>query len=48
MKSQDDIFCLDICCNLKVVALLMRGQLGYIKFGCFLREWNKMKEKNIM
>jgi len=30
----------NICVDLKVIALLLRLQLGYTKFPCFLCEWD--------
>jgi len=35
-----------LCGDLKVVALLLRKQLGYTKYCCFLREWDSREKKN--
>jgi len=35
-----------LCCDLKVVALLLGVQLGYTKYCCFLCEWNSRDKKN--
>lgn len=35
-----------ICGDLKIVALLMGLQLGYVKFGCFLCKWNSCDRAN--
>jgi len=45
-KIQYDKYCWTICCDLKVIALLMGLQLGYIKFCCFLCEWESRDKKN--
>jgi hypothetical protein len=37
---QYDTYKWNICANLKVTALLLGLQLGYIKFPCFLCEWD--------
>ena len=37
-KIQYDKYCRTICCDLKVIALLMGLQLSYTKFCCFLCE----------
>ena len=39
-KIQYDKYYRTICCDLKVIALLVGLQLGYTKFCCFLCEWN--------
>ena len=44
-KIQYDKYCWTICCDLKVIALLMGLQLGYTKF-CFLCEWDSRDKKN--
>ena len=33
-------------CDLKVVALLLRMQLGYTKYHCLLSEWDSRGKKN--
>jgi hypothetical protein len=35
----------NICGDLKVIALLLRLQLGYIKYCCFLCEWDSRDRK---
>ena len=45
-KLQYDKYCWTICCDLKVIALLMGLQLGYAKFCCFLCEWDSRDKKN--
>ena len=46
-KIQYDKYCWTICCDLKVIALLMGLQLGYTKFCCgFLCEWDSRDKKN--
>ena len=45
-KNQYDKYCWTICCDLKVIALLMGLQLGYTKFCCFLCEWDSKDKKN--
>ena len=35
-----------LCSDLKVVALFLRMQLGYIKYYCFLIEWDSQYKKN--
>ena len=45
-KIQCDKDCWTICCDLKVIALLMGLQLGYTKFCCFLCEWDSRDKKN--
>ena len=44
-KIQYDKYCWIICCDLKVIALLMGLQLGYNKFCCFLCEWDSRDKK---
>ena len=41
-----DEFKWKLCCDLKVVALLLGMQLGYIKYCCFLCEWDSRDNKN--
>ena len=36
----------NICCDLKVIALLLGLQQGYTKFCCFLCEWDSRDRKN--
>ena len=43
---QYDKYCWIICCDLKVIALLMGLQLAYTKFCCFLCEWDSRDRKN--
>jgi len=38
--SKDDTYKWKICADLKVIALLLGPQLGYMKFPCFLCEWD--------
>ena len=45
-KIQYDKYCWTICCDLKVIALLMGLQLGYTKFCCFLCKWDSRDKKN--
>ena len=45
-KIQYDKYCWTICCDLKVIALLMGLQLCYTKFCCFLCEWDSRDKKN--
>lgn len=35
-----------ICCDLKIIALLMGMDLGYTKFRCFLCEWDRRYKEN--
>jgi hypothetical protein len=41
-----DEFKLKLYGDLKVVALLLRMQLGYIKYCCFLCEWDSWDQKD--
>jgi hypothetical protein len=45
-KIQYDKYCWTICCDLKVIALLMCLQLGYTNFCCFLCKWDSRDKKN--
>ena len=45
-KIQYFKYCKTICCDLKVIALLMGLQLGYTKFCCFLCEWDSRGKKS--
>jgi len=45
-KIKYDEFKWNLCSDLKVVALLLRMQLGYIKYCCFLCEWDSQDKKN--
>jgi len=45
-KIQYDKYCWTICCDLKVIALLMGKQIGYTKFCFFLCEWDSRDKKN--
>jgi len=45
-KIQYGRYCWSICCDLKVIALLMGLQFGYTKFCCFLCEWDSRDKKN--
>ena len=45
-KIRYDKYCWTICCDLKVIALLMGLQLGYTKFCCFLCEWDSRDKKS--
>ena len=45
-KIQYDKYCWTVCCDLKVIALLMGLQLGCTKFCCFLCEWDSRDKKN--
>jgi len=45
-KIQYEKYCWTICCDLKVIALLMGLQLGYTKFCCLLCEWDSRDKKN--
>jgi len=45
-KIKYDEFKWNLCGDLKVVALLLRMQLGYTKYCCFLCEWDIRDEKN--
>ena len=46
-KIQYDKCCWTICCDLKVIVLLMGLQLSYTKFCCFLCEWDSRDKKNL-
>jgi len=41
-----DEFKWKLCCDLKVVALLLGMQLGYTKYYCFMCEWDSRDKKN--
>ena len=41
-----DEFKWKLCCDLKVVVLLLGMQLGYTKYCCFLCEWDSRDKKN--
>jgi hypothetical protein len=45
-KIKYDEFKWKLCGDLKVVALLLRMQLGYTKYCCFLCEWDSLDKKN--
>jgi len=45
-KIKYDEFKWKLCGDLKVVALLLRMQLGYTKYCCFLCEWDSRDKKN--
>jgi len=45
-KIKYDKFNWMLCDDLKVVALLLRMQLGYTKYCCFLCEWGSQDKKN--
>ena len=45
-KIMCDEFKLKLCGDLKVVALLLKMQLGYTKYCCFLCEWDSRDKKN--
>jgi hypothetical protein len=45
-KIQYDKYCWTICCDLKVIALLMGLQLCYTTFSCFLCEWDSRDKKD--
>jgi len=45
-KIKYDEFKWKLCGDLKVVALILRMQLGYTKYCCFLCEWDSQDKKN--
>ena len=45
-KFKYDEFKWKLCGDLKVLSLLLRMQLGYTKFCCFLCEWDSRDKKN--
>ena len=45
-KFKCDGFKWKLCCDLKVMALLLGMQLGYTKYCCFLCEWDSRDKKN--
>jgi len=45
-KFKYDEFMWKLCGDLKVAALLLRMQLGYTKYCCFLCEWYSQDKKN--
>jgi len=45
-KIKYDEFKWKLCGGLKVVALLLRMQLGYTKYCCFLCQWDSRDKKN--
>jgi len=45
-KIKYDEFKWKLCGDLKVVALLLRMQLGYTKYCCFLCEWDSRDKEN--
>jgi len=45
-KIKYDEFNWKLCGDLKAVALLLGMQLGYIKYRCFLCEWDCRDKKN--
>jgi len=45
-KTKYDEFKWKLCGDLKDEALLLRMQLGYTKYCCFLCEWDSQDKKN--
>jgi len=45
-KIKYDEFMWELCDDLTVVALLLRMQLGYTKYCCFLCQWDSQDKKN--
>jgi len=45
-KIKYDKFKWKLCGDLKIVALLLRMQLGYTKYCCFLCKWDSQDKKN--
>jgi len=46
LESEYDKFKCKVCGDIKYMALLLRMQLGYTKYCCFLCEWDNQDKKN--